>query len=169
MNAYVGYENIIPLVGSVDLAGSATAIPYMNIKYANRAAFLVILGNVNSATATDREVVTVEAATSDAGAAEAAIAFNYRLSGAVGTNTWGAITACASTGLSLDPATHDNMCLWIEVDPQMVHAAKPDANFVRLVFTPTPDMGAFLVGVVGIIDTIYKQTTHKSATASASS
>jgi hypothetical protein len=53
----------------------------MDLKHANRAAFLIMLGNINSTTATDREEVTVEAATAPAGT-EAAIAFKYRMSGA---------------------------------------------------------------------------------------
>jgi hypothetical protein len=140
----------------------------MNIKYANRAAILVVLGNLASGTATDTEVLTVEAATAEGGT-EAAIAFTYRLSGALGDNTWGAPTACASTGLALDPAVHDNMLVWIEVDPEVVFAAKADALYVRVKLTDTPDMANCLVAVLGITDPVYKQTTYNSSTASASS
>lgn len=167
MNPFVQYENIVPLLAPADIASTVTASNYMDLKTANHAAFLVVLGAVTSATATDAEVVTVEAATAEGGA-EAAIAFNYRLSGALGDNTWGAITAAASTGLALDPAADDNKLLWIEIDPAAVHAAKADAHYVRVKLTDTPDMTACLVAVLGIIDPVYKQTTLVSATASAS-
>ncbi len=166
MNPYVGYENIIPLLESKDIAANTTASAYMNIKGANYAAFLLIFGAITSATATDTEVVTLEAATAE-GAAEAAIAFNYRLSGALGANTWGAITAATSSGLAM-ASTDDNKLLWIEVDPEVVHGIKADANYLRVKLTATPDMGACLIAVIGITDPIYKQTTHDSATASAS-
>jgi hypothetical protein len=165
MNPFVQYDNIVPLLAPVDITSTATACPYMDLKGAIHAGFLVFIGALTSATATDTEVVTIQAATAEGGA-EAAIAFNYRLSGAVGANTWGAITAAASTGLALDPATHDNMALWIEIDPAAL--AANDYRVVRVVLTDTPDMANCLVSVVGFIDASYKQTTMISATASAS-
>lgn len=165
MNLFVEYDNLIPLLAPADIASTATSSNYMDLKYAHRAAFLVVFGAVTSATTTDREVVTVEAV-SDPSGAEAAIAFKYRLSGAVGANTWGAITASLSTGLGIDPANDDNKLLWIEVD---VDALAADGyRYVRITLTDTPDMTACLVAVIGFIQPRYKQTTHKSATASAS-
>jgi hypothetical protein len=162
---YLGYQNIVPLLAAQDIASTVTVTNYLDLKTAHRAALLIVLGAVTSATATDAEVLTIEAATAEGGS-EAAIAFSYRLSGALGTNTWGAITASASTGLSLDPAVHDNMCIWVEIDPAVM--AANDYRYVRAKFTDTPDMTAFLVAVVGVIDPRYKMTTYISATASAS-
>lgn len=167
MNPFAMYENIVPLLEPQDIASNATASSYMDLKTANRAAFLVAFGAITSATATDREVVTVEAATAPDGA-EVAIAFSYRLSGALGTNTWGAITAAEATGVALDPAADDNKLMWIEIDPAAVHSAKADASYVRVKLTDTPDMAACLVTVLGVIDPIYRQTAYISATASAS-
>lgn len=164
MNNFVQYDNIIPLLAPADIASTITASAYMSLKTAHRAAFLLIFGAVTSASA-DTEVVTVEAATAEGGA-EAAIAFNYRLSGALGANTWGAITAATTSGVAIDPASDDNKLLWIEIDPQAL--AANGYTVVRVRLTDTDDMGACLVAVLGIIDPRYKQTTHTPATASAS-
>lgn len=166
MNPYAQYENIIPLLAPVDIASTITASGYMDLKTANRASFLVAFGLVTSASA-DVEVLTVEAASAEGGA-EAAIAFNYRKSGAVGANTWGAITAATSAGINIDPSTDDNVMIWIDIDPAAVYAAKKNARYVRVKLTDNTDMTACLVSVIGFIDPIYKQATMISATASAS-
>jgi hypothetical protein len=62
----------------------------------------------------------------------------------------------------------DNMLVWIEVDPDALAAANTDFRFVRVLLTDNVDMEACLVSVIGIIEARYKQTTHISATASAS-
>jgi hypothetical protein len=164
MNPFVEYDKIIPLLAPQDIAGNITSSNYMDLKYAQEAAFLVSLGAVTSATITDREVLTVEAATAVDGV-EASVDFNYRLSGAVGANTWGSITA-ATAGLSLDPTADDNKLVWIELDLSTLGAS--DYRYVRVTLTDTPDMTACLVGVVGFIRPRYKQVTFLSATASAS-
>jgi len=164
MNPFVGYDNFIPLLAPVDLAGTATRSIYMDLKGANRAAFLVCFGAITG-TATDTMVVTVEAATAEGGS-EAAVAFSYRLSGAVGANTWGAITAvAAATGVVLTVSDDDKL-LWIEINPDAMAAS--DYRYVRVLLTDTPDMANCLVGVMGVLDASYKQTTFVSATASAS-
>jgi hypothetical protein len=165
-SAFVEYENIIPLLAPQDIASTMTASSYMDLKTAQRAAFLVIFGAVTSASS-DVEAVTVESASVET-AAEVAIAYNYRLSGALGTNTWGAITAVGATGVAIDPANDDNKMLWIEIDPAAVQAANEGHRFVRVKLTDDTDMGACLVTVIGLIQPRYKQTTMVSATAAAS-
>jgi len=165
-NPFVEYDNIVPLLAPQDITTTATASSYMDLRYAHRAAFLIVFGNVHGSTSTDREVVTVQGATDPAGT-EAAIAFNYRLSGALGTNTWGAITAAeAAVGVSINPGTDDNKLLWIEIDP--ADLAANDYRYVRVLLTDTPDMDNCLVAVLGLTQPRYKSSTHKSVTASAS-
>ena len=159
---FVGYENIIYLLESKDIGTTITASSYMKLGSAHKAGFLICFGAVTSASA-DTENITVEAATAEGGT-EAQIDFYYRLSGALGTNTWGAITSASS--LSIDPATQDNVMVWIEIDP--AELASNDYNFVRVRLTDNTDMTACLVSVIGFLNTRYKQTTFVSATASAS-
>jgi hypothetical protein len=164
-NPFVGYDNIIPLLAPVDIVDTDTETPYMDLKNAQKASFLIMFGAITSTTATDEIVVTVECATAEAGA-EAAIGFRYRLSAAVGANTWGAVTSVASTGLGLGADDSDNMSLFIEIDPDVL--AANDYRYVRVWLKQSVALEACLVGVFGIIEARYKQTTHISATASAS-
>jgi len=164
-NPFVAYDNIVPVLVPQDIASTATTCPYVDLRNAQKASFLVMFGAITSTTTTDAYVITVEAATAEGGS-EAAIPFRYRLAGAVGANTWGAVTTCASTGLSMTAAAGDNKWVWIEVDPDEL--AADDYRYARVVLTDTPDMEAGLVAVAAILEARYKQTTHISATASAS-
>src|SRR3990167_10104735 len=116
MNPFVAYDNIIPLLEPKDITTTITASSYMDLKYAHKAAFLVVFGAITSATLLDVEEITVEGATAPGGT-EAAIAFSYRLSGALGANTWGAITSVGATGFALAASVDDNKVVFIEVDP----------------------------------------------------
>lgn len=165
MNNFVSYDNVVPLLAPVDIASTATSTPYMDLKGAHMAAFLVQFGLVTSATAGDVEVVTVQAATAEGGT-EAAIAFNYRKAAAAGANTWGAITAAAATGIEVAASVDDGVSFWIEVDPSVLAAS--DYRYVRVVLTDNPDMTACLTSVVGFLDPRYSMSTMVTATASAS-
>ena len=167
MDFLEGYFNIIPLLAPVDNVAAETATAYIDLKLAQDACFLVNNGLVTSATATDLVAVTLEAATAVT-ATEAAIIYNYRLSAAVGANTWGDIATAAATGVELDPATHDNMALLIDANPAKVQAQKANARYVRVRLGTAADMGAHLVGVLAIVKPRYKQDTMASATAAAS-
>jgi hypothetical protein len=161
------YENIVPLVAPVDGTTSSPASTYLDIQSAHRASFLLYFGVVTSATATDTMTLTVEASTASASnATEEAIAFDYRLSDAfAGGNTWGAVTAATSAGLSLGASTvFDGFMVYIDIDPQAVTAKKPDARWVRLVLTPSEAYSAILYTVIGMIDPRYKGTTMIAAT-----
>jgi len=166
MNSLVGYDNIIPLLAPADITSNDTKTAYMDLKGANRAAILLVVGNVHSGT-TDTETITVEAATDPAGT-EAAITFTYRVSGeAASANTWTAPTAATTAGFTV-ALTDDGKCFWLEIDPDALAAS--DYRYVRASIVPTvsAQMANFLVGAVGIIDAKYKMTTFVSATASAS-
>ena len=163
MNPYVGYENIILLTEPKDIASTVTSSSYMSLKGAQHAAFLVTFGAITSATSTDTEDITVEAATAEGGT-EAQIDFWYRKSGALGTNTWGAITSASV--LAMDNAV-DNVMVWIEFDVDA--CAANDYTVARIKLTDNTDMAACLVSVHGFIRPRYRMTTFVSATASASS
>lgn len=166
-NQFIGYDNIVPLVAPVAGTTGTITSPYMDLRNAQKASFLIMFGAITSTTVTDELVVTIECATAEGGT-EAAIEFRYRLSAAVGANTWGAVTTCASTGWGMGADDSDNMSLWIEVDPDVL--AGSDYRYARFLATPSPasQMEAYVIAAVGIIEARYKQTTHISATASAS-
>ena len=126
-------ENVVPLKAPVDSAGTAFATPWVDLKNALHATFFDYFGVVTATSADQNIVVTMEAATAATSNAEVAIAFKYRLSAATGNNTWGAVTAVAATGLSLDTTSSDGMMLMIDIDPAALEAQLADARFVRLV------------------------------------
>ena len=164
-NPFIGYDNIIPLLEPQDIVDTETATPYMDLKNAHKASFLIMFGAITSTTTTDEIIVTVEAASAE-DATEAAIEFRYRISAAVGANTWGAVTTVSTSGVGLGADDSDNMSLFIEIDPDAL--AANDYRYVRVWLKQSVALEACLVGVFGFLETRYKQTTHISATASAS-
>ena len=168
-NQFVGYDNIIPLLAPVAGTTGTLTSGYMKLHNAHKASFLISFGAITSTTTTDALTITVDAASVEEGT-EVQQDFRYRLSGAVGDNTWGAVTSVvAATGLPMLAPTADDKLVWVEIDPDALGGG--DMLFVRFVITPAPasQMEAYVVGGVGIIEARYKQTTHISATASASS
>jgi len=164
-NTFVGYDNIIPLLAPVDIGTTITATPYVDLKGSHHCAFLINFGVFTPTATTDFEVITVEAA-SAVDAAEAAIAYNYRLSGIVGTNTWGAITAVGATGAYIDGVTGDAVSYWIEVDADTL--AANNYRYLRVRLTDTTSTVVCLTAVNAFLSQRYRQTTYASATASAS-
>jgi len=164
MNSFVEYENCVMLLAPADIASTETASAYMRLQYAQKAGILVIFGAITSATPGDHETLTLEVATAEDGA-ETAIAYRYRKAGALGVNTWGAVTAVGATGVDLGN-DEDNIMVWIEVDPDVLGAS--DYTVARVRVDDVDDMAACLVTVLGFTEPRYKQTTHTSVTASAS-
>lgn len=162
-NRFVIGENVVPLVAPQDIAATAAATPFVSLKNALHATVFLFFGSITAASADQAITVTMEAATAAASGSEAAIAFNYRLSGAVGANTWGAITAAPSTGMSI-ATTDDNKMLAIDIDPRALEGALADASHIRAVITPDAGGTATLVGAWVVLEPRYTQLTHKSAT-----
>lgn len=131
---------VFPILAIADITTTATATSYVNLAKLGmgQLEIEVNFGAITPTDATGECVVTVEANavndTSSSDNDEGAIAFNYRLSSAAGTDSMGALTAAASTGKAIS-GTDDNKTLLVYVDPAV--AAK---KFVRAVLTPTADM-----------------------------
>lgn len=156
------YENIVPILVPQDIAGTATATPFLDLKTAHNASFVVYFGALTTTTASDNIAVTMEVSTAASSGSEAAVAFSYRLSGATGANSWGAITAATTAGVTI-ASTDDNKALLVNVDPAAMAAALADGRFVRLVLTPT-GMAATLVSVMAFVEPRYKMTSMVSTT-----
>lgn len=153
---------IQPMLGPIDITTTATGSKYLQVGKQHWLTFLVSFGSVTTGTVT----VTVEASTAgSSNATEAAVPFSYRVSGAVDTDSMGAITAATSAGAALAAASALNKDMLISVDP----AALPvnpgaDYKFVRLWFSPTSDMGACVVGASLIGQPRYPGNAIPSAT-----
>lgn len=163
MNPFVMYENVFQLIAPVDLGSTATKTPYVDLKGAHHLSFLVQFGVTTPNASSDIIDVTVECATAEDGT-EAAVIFQYRKSGLVTANTWGAVTTATVTGAELTD-DDEGMSLWIDINPDAL--AANDYRFVRL----NIEQNAFtvcLASVVAFLDPIYRMGTMVSATASAS-
>jgi hypothetical protein len=161
------YENIIPLVAPVDGTTTSPASPYIDLQASHHATFLVYFGVVTSTTDTDTMTVTLEASTaSTSDASEEAIPFNYRYSAAHATsNTWSAVTAATSAGVSMGASdAFDGFMLLVDVDEGVLVGLKPDARWVRLQLTPSAAYSVLNYCSLGFADARYKQTTMKVQT-----
>lgn len=164
-NPFVGYDNIFCFLLPQDIVSTATTTPYVDLRNAQKAFFLIQFGAITSATVTDDWTITIQCATAEGGT-EAAVAFRYRLSGVGATaNTWGAVTTADTTGVVAAPDANDGMGYLLEIDPDALAAS--DYRYARVVLTDV-DAEACLVTGFAFLEARYKQTTHISATASAS-
>jgi hypothetical protein len=162
---FVFGENIVPLKAPVDSAGTAFATPYVDLKNALHATFFAYFGVVTAASADQSVVVTMEASTSTtSNGTEVALPFSYRLSGATGTQTWGAVTAVANTGVAIT-TTDDGKMIAVDIDPaaiEKLHGSR-DARFVRMVVAIDAGGTVTLNSMWAALDPAYPQVTHLSA------
>lgn len=166
-DARLGFgENIVPLKAPVDSAGTAYATGYVNCQNATHLTFIAFFGNIAAASADQSVVVTLEASTAaTSNATEVAIGGKFRKSGAVGANTWGAVTTFGATGVEVT-TTDDGLIFLVDVDLADVERAhgQRDAKFIRLVMGIDAGGSATLNAVVAIVEPMYPQATHLSTT-----
>lgn len=159
-------ENIIPLKAPVDSAGTAYATGYVNASNLNHLTFFAFFGVITAASADQSVVVTLEASTAaTSNATEVAIGGKYRKSGAVGANTWGAVTTFGATGIEVT-TTDDGFMFAIDVDLDAVEAAhgQRDAKFIRMVVGIDAGGTVTLNAIWAVGEPFYSQVTHISAT-----
>ena len=161
---FVTMENIVPLNAPVDSAGTAYATAFVDMKNALHATFLYFVGVMTAASADQNITVTMEAATAAASGSEVAIPFKYRVSGAVGANTWGAITDATTAGISIDTTGTEGVMYAIDIDPAALDGKLADARFVRMVVGIDAGGTVTLNAGWAVLDPRYPQLTHKSAT-----
>lgn len=163
-NNLVSYDNVVMLLAPQDIAATATASTYLDLKTANDCMIYVMVGGITAtADQPTGPVVTIQASTAAASnATETNYEFLYRLSGEVQSNTW-TDPASATAGVDLT-VNGDDKILAIKVDPAGVAALGADFRYVRVVVTPDTNGATCLVSVMAAIDTRYKQTTFVSAT-----
>jgi hypothetical protein len=113
----------VPLTESADVTTAGVDTKSINMGKVHAASFLINFGAITS---NDTLKVYVGAATATK---TTAIAFRYRLAAADTTvalsDTLGAFTAVASTGLTLTAATFDHKLAVVEIDSQEIADATP--------------------------------------------
>jgi hypothetical protein len=154
---------VVPVLTPADIVATAAVTKYVNLSKVGmgQLEFEINFGAVASTDSTGEVVVTIEANdvndTSTSDNNEGAIAFKYRLSGAIGTDTMGAMTDAEAAGTAVNN-TNDNKTLLVYVDPAV--AAK---KYVRAVITPTAEISSTLVGAVARFIPRKAQSVHPSS------
>lgn len=121
--------NLLAPIDANNVTKTSDEVSFENYKHI---VFVVQFGVIGAADS----LITVEKCTTAGGASNDAMAFNYRVCGAAGgasEDTWGDLTACLSTGLTVATATDDGKCYAIEIDD---NEAGDTHNFVRCIVDP---------------------------------
>lgn len=156
---------VLPILTPADIVATATYTSYIDLDQVNWATFFVSLGSVASTDSTGEVVITVEASTAGtSNATEGAVAFSYRTSAAVDTDTMGAITAATAAAGAAIINTADNTVVIIDVDPAVVAASAATRRFVRLLITPTAEITATVVGAIAVLEHRYPANISISST-----
>jgi len=154
-NQFAQYAHVIPVLSPVDIVSTATNSTHIKVT-GHRVNFLVFLGTLTG----DSCSVTVEESTAASTTGAEAIPFRYRLSGAVGSDTWGAVTTADSTGVDFT-ASDDDKIMWVEVDPSDMSS---DTKYLSVLLGPGASASACEVSVAAIIDSWYQQLDMVSST-----
>ena len=154
-NAFAQHNHVIPVLAPADIASTATNTTHVKVT-GHKVQFWISFGAITG----DSVAVTVEASTAATTTGAAAIGFNYRLSGAVATDTWDAVTTADSTGVDVT-ATDDNKILLVE---PILQEMGEDDQYLSVLLSPGASMSALLVGAHAVQYSRYPQLNHVSAT-----
>jgi len=155
-------QKVYPILSPADITTSVTNTSYVDLKYIHRGTIALHFGSMTS-DSTDTATVTLQCSTaSTSNATEVPIAFQYRLTAAVGTDSMGAITAATTDGVAVT-ATDDGKVLLVDVDPAAVANLGADYRYVRAVITPSAQVAACVVGAIFYGDMRYSQNVPPSS------
>lgn len=160
---FAEHAKIVPILAPIDTATSAVATAYVDLKYVQHASLLVNFGNMTS-DSTDTTAITLEASTAaSSNATELTVAYQYRVSEAVATDSWGAITNATTDGFSLAASSDDSKAVIIEVDPAAIANLGADYRFIRLVITPSAGSAITLVAANAFLEPRYAGNSMPSS------
>ena len=151
---------LVPVLAPADITSTDTNTALVDMANAHRCTFLVYTGSITSSSTT-APVITLMAATGGATTSATAIAFNYRKSSAITTDTWGDVTAATSSGVTV-ALTDDNKLFMIDVDPSVV-ASKTDGRYVYLHIDTSATTTALVVGASAMLEPRYAANTMISS------
>lgn len=119
----------------------------------------LIFGAVSSTDSTGDYAITVVESSAGVSTDGTAVAFQYRLSAAVGSDSLGAITAVDSTGSADILATAlTTATVFLYVDPNDV-----EKEYVHALVTPSADSTSFIMGAVARYVPRYAQNSAPTA------
>jgi len=132
---------------------------HMKIKNAHWASFLCFW---SSLTSDSTDICNIKVYSSSDASTTNAVSqpFKYRLSSALATDSWGAITsATAAAGVSIDGAD-DNKMLLIDIDPSVIVKNDEDAEYVHLLIDGSLIITNPTFGVLGFLEPRYPQNAN---------
>lgn len=147
--------HVIPVYAPQDVGTADVNTTHINVSRTHHITFAVQFGNLTN----DSKVITVEESSAATTVSAEAIPFTYRLSGAVATDTWGAVTTTDSTGVDMVHASDDNKLLLIDVDPATLSDGD---NYLSVRISSAG--GECYAGVVAYLQTRYSQLNPLSTT-----
>jgi hypothetical protein len=147
--------HFVPGLAPIDAAATDLSSDVVNLANYESVVFLCQFGVVTG----DSSVITVEECTSAAAAGATARAFHYRKSSAVGTDSVGAFTTAAASGVTVG-ASDDGKVIAIEVKADEL---TDGYNFVRVTLTNGASMSVCLEGVVMVLKPKYAQAAQVNA------
>jgi hypothetical protein len=165
MKDYGMLNHFVPLLAPISKSNSDWATGWIDLKEALDCTFLVHYGVLTASSTVPVMTVTIQAASTAATAGATAIAFNYRISAATGTDTWGDVTAATAVGGVTITSVYDGMMLLASVDPAVVLAGTTakKGRYVRMLSTKSTTFTTALVEVMAVI-----KPAHAGATMVAS-
>lgn len=146
----------VPLLAPVSIT-SATSSDVVGLKKYQSAKLLVMCG----ALAVDLTITVTKATSTTASGTD--IAFKYRETSAVGTDSMGAYADALSTGHVLTATTDNNITTEILIDgADLAPVSGTEYPYVFVTLTPA-SASACLVAVMAILEPRYNQATPPSA------
>lgn len=130
--------HVIPVLAPIDIIATDVNTDIVDAGEITRGFFVINFGVITGDTCTLKVYECDNNTPSNA----TSIAFNYRLSSAVGTDVMGAITAATAAAGYVAPASVDGMCVVIDIDPAMLSQGYP---YVKVALVTGGSMSACLV------------------------
>lgn len=137
--------------GLVPVADAFDTIKYTDIIDAGGGSGVLFIIQTGATSGAGADTLTVNASSTIAAAAETAVPFIYRE--CTSTDTWGAWTAVAATGVSISTATANSM--W-QVYVDSAEIAETGYRYVRLVIDETADFAVTAAVLAIVLDPRYE-------------
>ncbi len=154
---YIDGIHVVPVLAPVSVT-TATNTDVVGLKEYHAVKFLLPFGALAV-----NLTITVEKCDDTTPSNATAIAFKYRKSAAVGTDTMGAYADAEATGLALTGTTDNNKMVEILIDgAQLSDVTTSQRPYVRCVLTPASG-SACLVSGVAVLEPRYVQAVPPSA------
>lgn len=166
MQDFLFNHHIVPaFVPVADAFAGGLTSEAVSLRDYRRATLLVLTGAIEDAGISN--LVTIEACTAADGTGNTAMAFKHRvMQYSTTVDTWGALTAAASTGYNFALANAVANAVWMaEVTAEEVSAAVANAEFVRAVVAETANKTVTAGGLWILSEPRYPQSVPQTAIA----